>query len=410
MEMMRPVQLHEVSISVENIWLLIFMLSMGNLPAVPRFFSVSSLIFILLLIPFLLNSRKNTELSISGFGVISFLLICVLSVFWIIDPTTEIYDWFRQLVPYIFLLLLFVFPQKSYLDAQYVVKCFHYSALYFVLVNLFYFIIEAGFDFIAVSRLTYLNFNFVIPIAFIACMFAIFESPFKSLLAKCLYISLMLFVIIGSGYRSQILLILFTTFVAVLLRRDFRRLLLFFVFLAILPIIVNLLDLSILNDLVSRFETISNESRDNSRLYEIEYALDAFAKSPIFGNGLGHSIPVSVIFFDDLNIFYELQTDRVRYIHNVWAYLLMDLGLFGLLTFLGIFIRPIIFGLSCHSGLQQGNPVKTTAFSLAWVIVMLLIYSTVEAVYRQIQFNILAAAFLAAIYGVMAYSKKSVRC
>lgn len=381
-------------------------LSLALLPSVPDILSVRTWLFLvavgLLVIRY--SGRSDaivTRVGSTELAICLFLFLCVLSYFWGDRSLIGISNWFRQIVPYTFLLLYFIFPNKKKEDVYTLITLFHVSAITFVVVNLGVAVAEAGSDLWYMGRITYANFDFVIPFPFISLCMALFERPYKSRLLSYSHIFLCFAIVIGCGYRSQILLVIFSLIVALTLKKNIRLILIAMVLLLSVYIYGEIaLEMPIVSETLSRFEDLGSEVGESSRAIERDFAMDVFLSSPLFGAGLGTPVPVSVIFANDPLIFYDLTQDNVRYIHNLWMYLLMNLGALGLSCYVMIFISPLVSALSSYRSFANLDRSERYRFISGWAIAVLLVYATVEAAYRQIHFNMMIAVFLAVINGL----------
>jgi len=151
-----------------------------------------------------------------------------------------------------------------------------------------------------------------------------------------------------------------------------------------------------------RFATTGSRQSDSSRLAEIRYALDQFVQSPVFGKGLGHQIPAAITFGGDWELVAAAGVDTVGYMHNVAAYLLMDLGALGLAAY-AAFIVP---GLRAGWRLRGTSPEAAAALA---AIVCLLWWFSIQAAYRLIQSNLLLAMLVAVLVAMRPLFKRAKR-
>lgn len=132
---------------------------------------------------------------------------------------------------------------------------------------------------------------------------------------------------------------------------------------------------------------------DNSRWLELEYAIGQFLESPLLGKGLGHQIPAEVTFAGDWQMITSAGVDTVGYMHNVIGYLLMNLGMPGLIAYLG-FVASAIYDprrvIAAHD--RTGRRA-----ALVIVVVMFGWWFMVQPSFRHIQSNLLLAVALAVL-------------
>lgn len=140
-----------------------------------------------------------------------------------------------------------------------------------------------------------------------------------------------------------------------------------------------------------RFAVTASEQHESSRLAEIRYALDQFVQSPVFGKGLGHQIPAAAITFGgDWELAAAAGVDTVGYMHNVAAYLLMNLGALGLAAY-AAFIVP---GLRAGWRLRGTSPEAAAALA---ALVCLLWWFSIQPSFRHVQSNLLLAMLVAVL-------------
>jgi hypothetical protein len=131
---------------------------------------------------------------------------------------------------------------------------------------------------------------------------------------------------------------------------------------------------------------------DISRWLELEYAFGQFLESPLLGKGLGHQIPAEVTFAGDWQTITSAGVDTVGYMHNVIGYLLMNLGMPGLIAYVGFIVAALPRGKAAFS---------TTDLDAWWaavvVVFALLLWFALQAAFRLIQCNLLLAVAVAVL-------------
>lgn len=389
------------SVTQKNYLLLAPFFFLAILPAVPEVWSARTWLFLLSILIFWTWRVRQAapflkELKISEVAIPLFIFYSAVSFFWADHSLVGISDLFRQLTPYVFLLVYFLFYAFRKVDIDRVVMLFHFCTLTFIVANLLITFRDIGLELFQLGRITYANFNFVVPLPFLSLCLAMFARPFRSRILSNFHILLCAFVVLACGYRSQLILTFLTLVVLLILRRRVFLLLLATLLLSGLTFLPSDIELELpfLGELISRFAAIGNELIDGSRNYEREYAMQIFLSSPLFGAGLGTPVPVSIIFANDPLVFYDIDKDYVRYVHNIWMYMLMDLGGVGLLIYVSIYAKPVWTGFYRQLWNRKFDSEAIQRFSFSWIIIIALIYSTVEAVYRQVHFNFTMALFL----------------
>lgn len=143
--------------------------------------------------------------------------------------------------------------------------------------------------------------------------------------------------------------------------------------------------------LVQRFAAM-DEGSESSRLLELRYAMGQFLEAPLLGKGLGHQIPADVTFAGDLEAIAKAGVDSVGYMHNVVGYLLMNLGLTGLIAYLGFVVSALSPSRTMDTELHK--PLWRTA---AVCVLALLWWGSIQASFRLIQSNVLLAIGVAVL-------------
>jgi O-antigen ligase len=130
-----------------------------------------------------------------------------------------------------------------------------------------------------------------------------------------------------------------------------------------------------------------------TRAWEIQYAWEQFLASPIWGQGLGHQIPIDVVHDLSDSLSAHLEEDSVGYMHNVWMYMLMDLGLTGMLSYLFAFASPMC---GAWRAMKRRGRYEDLQFCLFLTLGLMLLYTSCQAAFRLIQFNVVLGWLLAA--------------
>src|SRR5207237_1995184 len=129
---------------------------------------------------------------------------------------------------------------------------------------------------------------------------------------------------------------------------------------------------------LSRYQGLQAELQ-SQRGVETLYGLKKFSEAPLVGKGLGFPVPLTVNQFGVQDPGPPGESDHVGYLHNVWVYLGMDLGVVGLMAYV------VFFGAAVLAGLRRGGLSDDALLASAVTVLALLIYFTVEAAFREIQ-------------------------
>jgi O-antigen ligase len=140
-------------------------------------------------------------------------------------------------------------------------------------------------------------------------------------------------------------------------------------------------------------ERLEDESSYEGRSDEIQIALRNFLNAPLFGKGLGFQYTRS----------YAAGGETVGYVHNLVAYLLMTLGIVGLVTYLHIFwVWLKMVRKTCNANLEE---MESILIGLHGAILSLLVYSLMYATVRTIQHNVFTAISLALMCDILGAKK-----
>lgn len=122
---------------------------------------------------------------------------------------------------------------------------------------------------------------------------------------------------------------------------------------------------------------VVDEGSVSVRLIELSTALNKFTESPILGQGIGYRWSAEGIDYGE----------PVIYMHNIIAFVAMDFGILGELMLLWICVAMCI---AVGRGIKKQSWDMILYFSL---IGMLFLYSNFFAVYRSIEFTLVATVF-----------------
>jgi O-antigen ligase len=132
---------------------------------------------------------------------------------------------------------------------------------------------------------------------------------------------------------------------------------------------------------------------ESSRYMELEYAAHRFLESPLLGMGLGHQIPAEITFFGDWRTLLDAGVSGVGYMHNVAFYLLMTLGLPGLLSY-GAFV---LSSLPWWRRRVLDSNLKRVLVAAILTLAVLCAWSMIQPTFRHIQTNVLLAVMIAVL-------------
>lgn len=329
-----------------------------------------------------------------GLSIFAFLYLCLFSATGAIVNGTPISIWARGLVPFLVLAVYWVIPSRPLAgDLQHCVNAIQIGCLIWAVK-----VAILGWSFLpgvlhgSVGRLTYVVSSTLVPYGLIGLSLVLFNPDLRSKRTMPIQVLIFLFMIVACGYRSQIVIA-----AALLIMRTLRRnAILGMIAFGTVAILVSssialMRDTEFFSTKLERFEDGFENGFEGRRQLETEFAIDAFLESYMFGKGLGYQIPIWAI--EDHGNLKHIDQATIGYLHNVWLYLLMDLGLAGAVAYCGFTVVPIWRGfVARHNHSQLGN----LEVCIAVTLVSILMYSSVQACFRSIQVN-LVIAFLAAI-------------
>lgn len=369
--------------------LLTFFTSLGLLSFVPELGAANSLFFLLasgILLVVIAQDRKGAlGLDAIGLFVLAFIaFVLPINAIMGIMSGMSANEIFRGIVPFLmlfFYVLLYQLPENwiSKLPNLILLSClvwavqvvaFNFGSLTAVITG-------------DIARLTYASSAMLIPLGIVGFTFGLYSNRMPNYFRFPL-VGLFLILIFVSGYRSQLLL---AVAVAVFrFRTVYNPKALFG--LSILGIAASLYVLYNPDYFTYLIDRFNYSSGDTVRSLEIDFALNAFSQSPVFGNGAGFPVPVELTRPPSAQ---ELFVDAfVPYIHNLTAYSLMAFGVFGTTILAIILIAPIAKN---SAAIIRSKKSLTEA---CWVAaITLIVYFHVSASFRQIQMMIVMTALLA---------------
>lgn len=344
----------------------------------------------------LLRGRVFVQRTLADAALIGFVIMVGGSLVWGLMGGVTVNQWVRGAVPFCFLLFLFTIDRNEPDAASRMVRYVCLASalwLFRVLAELLFLI---GADrYVYAARLTGQIVDSVIPFGLVALPF-ILGGVYKTRYGTHFLLGIGLFLItLLAGYRSQsaIVLVQCGVIAARALTRPTQM-------ARLVALVVGMVALVLFfgeqagRAIVERFQS-TNAEFESSRLSEWKYALSQFATKPVLGWGIGWQVPAEVTFEGAME---TLLADGVElpssagYVHNVTGYLIMDLGLAGLLLYYGFYLSAAARGL-------MRKPADAAARNLrimTWLsLVSILVYFQVQAAFRLIQVNLLIVAMLA---------------
>lgn len=332
-----------------------------------------------------------------GLGLCCFYVSLALSLPIALWNDVTLAQWLRAAAPFVFLTAFFFVRTDSVQSCQTLVNAVHVASLVWLAKMVA--VVLLGFQQLLsgeIHRLTYLTMDLTLPYGLLGFVLSLFNPEPRVARWRLLLLILFGAIIVGSGYRSQLLLAAAALIVYAHRLSAGKRLVLATAAVVLFSAAIMVLRESVfVTELGKRFAELSIEL-ESSRAKEVEYALSQFAEAPAFGKGLGYQVPVEVTFYGDWALLARVVTqESVGYIHSVWAYMLMDLGIFGALAF-SIFL---LGGCVKHRRVltrKSSDDVRRVA--ILSILAMALFFS-VEASFRQIQSNLIVALLVAASVG-----------
>ncbi len=374
-------------------------LTLGVFPFVPTDLTFNTVLFpVLFSVIMFANTAQIVKSGKIGWRtgrIISFLLfLCVINALSAIQNDTSISSFFRGLVPFLFLIMyepLRRLTHKMGVDRSdkiariLVLTAFVWAV--FVLVRNFEILPDLMNG--SIVRLTYAESMMLVPFGMIGCILTIYGYSALNIPSSIL-LGLFLLLVVVSGYRSQIALVLAA---AIFCYRDAYNLKTIFR-LFVMACIVATLAIMYWEIILITIERFGHSAGDNVRAKEISYALSMLRNAPLFGVGLGHAVPVEIT--RSASVAATFESDGVPYIHNLTAYFLMNTGIMGTLLMFAVIIpsrRTIIFAVKRKDFRLHVEPLL-----VLWGT--LVAYFHISASFRQIQMMVILALVLAVIDSV----------
>jgi len=317
-----------------------------------------------------------------------FLLAVFFSCPIAIANGTSFGEWLRGCTPFLFLSIFYTLASaRGATDALFILNALQGAALVWAVKILVVSSGQLSFLFSGtLDRLTYVTLDTLIPFGLLGFIVSLYNPSRFARRWRVVCVALFAFLILACAYRSQIVLCALATLGHPRLRRYFPLIALVAVVASTLPLgeVFPTSDVGPFGSVASRFHRLSEIRRFEdlgTRAHEIRCAFGLFLESPIWGNGLGCPVPT----------YYVYESAYHRYIHNVWLYLLMDMGLIGL-TFYVLFLVKSLRPTAGSDLDPQAKALSRAQRCARMSIVGLILYATCQAAFRGIQFNLMLAA------------------
>lgn len=376
-----------------KIVLLSLMACMGLLPLVPDELDVIAACFAVLFGVFMLASAAFfSPQPLRGSNSI---LTCFFAMIVISGPVayfsdTSLANWFRGALPFTFLSTYFVCERLgNSSDRLLLARGVVVASLVWAAKILITALPEMGGLLSGdAGRLCYYNLDALLPFSIAAFPLLLFIPEVLPRVLRFAAIAVFLLIIIVSMYTSQITIVVALLAIYMGRQRQFRTLLPAAFVLGLLllstgaAMLSDVFSTDLSEAVLSRF--VKHQDRGLvDRGDELQYAESQFLSSPVVGVGLGKQIPLGAV---------DSREQNVGYIHNLWAYLLMDMGLLGFAPY------AVFFGYAIWQGIksrQSELACPQLCFGAAMAIASLLIFFTCQASFRSIQSNVMLAVLAA---------------
>ncbi|WLD10456.1 O-antigen ligase family protein [Planctellipticum variicoloris] len=382
-------------------WTTLILLAL--LPLIPTLDSPVSIVFGLsfgvLILKNLRTRPRYRTTPASTYLLAAFYFLSLISLITATGQGTEFAVWLRGLIPFLFLTSYTCLQGfgslddlQDALDGIQLAACI-WAAKILVVCGPALIDVMTG----QLGRLTYASADTLIPFGLIGYLVALTNPSPRFSRFRWPLLGLFAVLVVTCAYRSHLILCALVT-LAYLYRSGsivLMRVVLAAAFAAFLAaVFAGDTVLALWSKIWIRFEIAINASDMGARGGEIQYAWGAFLKSPIWGNGLGHQVPVEVVHSNLNAADLEIERESAGYIHNVVLYMLMDLGVPGLLAYSLFVLVPICRALK---SLHRHDPVHDIQFSAMSTAACLLIYTTCQAAFRLVQFNVVLGLLVAIV-------------
>lgn len=300
--------------------------------------------------------------------------------------------WLRGAIPFVFLSThFFAGPVDDRVDARYLIDTLQIAAAVWAAKILLIAAPELGHVASgSIGRLTYIAEDTLIPYGLLGFVLSLFNPSPVARKWQRVSAAIFLFIIILCGYRSQ-LLICGVVFLIYLVRSNATTALSWILAFAVLaPVAGTAFSPAFAGGIARRFQSVFEEGAESRRYLEVRFAAESAMNNLALGNGLGAPVPIDA--FDPGYNLDWANTEAVAYIHNVWFYFLMDLGVPGMLFFCAFVFLPLWCSWRSRRSDDEHSCLRVCA---GVAIAALLAYTSCQAAFRGIQFNLMLATLTA---------------
>jgi O-antigen ligase len=373
------------------------MLSAAVMPVIPDRLTVRTVLFSLCFGAFgvswllrLVEGEARLRLTPAAWALAAFFALALLSypVGRAHGVTTT--EWLRGAIPFVFLGVFLMLPGLKAADRGPLINTLHLACLAwavksFLVMTTYWKPLYAG----AARRLTMLDFDLILPYGLIGFILTLLNPDPRFARWRVWLLAPFTVLVVGSGYRSMSALCVAAFLFYLLRERSWRRR-----FAAAgMVVACAWLTTTMLRGgvLPQNLKTTGAQNRaDSERSVELRHAWQSFRQSVVVGNGLGYGIPAQAVEL-------RMNREKVGYVHNVWVYMLMDLGVLGLIAYASFVALPL--WRAWRRRRRFGPSARACLIAAGVVLVMLMAFTTVEATFRLIQFNLILATLAAVLDG-----------
>lgn len=388
--------------------------SASIMPSVPELSDWTAVIFVLLFtLTLFVGAAENLverriRFSRTGLWLIIFLTLVTVSIVTAIRSQTPVGLWFRGAVPFLFLLFYFPSHRLALKNPMYVISALYASCIvwmaYILTLTWNEISLVVSGSVLRVTHATDFWAYFQMPYGLIGLVITLFSPPRQIRLVRWVMAALFIGIPLLSVSRGQVLAIITVCVLYAARNLKSAPLMTSINFtLTICAIILFVLASGVQDNLTIRFSRVADEL-SGSRIMELRYAFGEFAKAPLLGHGLGHEIPLEITLSEHWDLIARSEKQSVSYMHNIIGYLIMNLGLVGLISYAGMIISPL---KGCTPYAHRPTVIRTVRFSALCTVIALMWWFFIQAAFRLIQSNLILAATLALLSATKTASRHS---
>lgn len=298
-----------------------------------------------------------------------------------VSPTS----WFmRGATPFLFFVIFYLLSFTC--DARFLIRLLYYSGIVWAAKVL---VTVALADYSDILRFTTVTKDLLLPFNLLGLALVLFYPVFLSKKERWLGFGVFLIMTIMAGYRSQFGIVFLMLIIFAL--RDLSR-------GRATAVVVGLTSCAaatyyFLSTEIGQFFMLRltgqiDATADWGRIAERQFAVEKFLSSPIFGVGLGTSIPIDVTFAGrEAYAFHLLERYghdySVSYIHNIVLYCLMSFGLVGTFAYFGL--------IFLSWGKVRSDSILQDRFGIIIALGALVGFNLVAATFTLLQWQVLVA-------------------